>query len=83
MREYTLTQAMGQDAAHAFAGARRVLANWFRRRRLRRVDDLDDHILQDIGISRDDLRAALRLPLSVDPVWEVQRQSRARGRRGA
>jgi uncharacterized protein YjiS (DUF1127 family) len=81
MREYTLTQALSRDASHSFAGLRRAFSNWLRRRRLRRVDDLDDHILWDIGLTRDDLRAALKLPLSVDPVWELNRQSRLRRRR--
>lgn len=78
MRDLTLTQTIGRDAAGAFAGLRRIAANWLRRRRLRRVDDLDDHILSDIGVTRDELRAALKLPLSVDPIWELNSQARRR-----
>ncbi len=78
MREYTLTQALNQDAAHAFSGLRRIAANWLKRRHLRRIEDMDDHILADIGVNRDDLRSALRLPLTVDPVWELNRQAHRR-----
>lgn len=78
MREYTLSQALNQDAAHAFSGFRRVASNWLKRRRLRRIEDMDDHLLSDIGINRDDLRSALHLPLTVDPIWELHRQSRRR-----
>ncbi|MGE0210815.1 MAG: DUF1127 domain-containing protein [Parvibaculaceae bacterium] len=80
MREYALATALNQDAAHNFATVRRVFANWLSRRRLRHIDDLDDHILQDIGLNRDDLRAVLRMPLAVDPLQELQRQSRRRPR---
>ena len=78
MRDYVLTEARSRDAAHAFPMLRRLFANWFRRRRLRRVEELDDHILRDIGVGRDDLRAALRMPLGVDPYQELQRRLRRR-----
>lgn len=78
MRDYALERALNRDAAHVFPTLRRLFANWFSRRRLRRVDELDDHILQDIGVSRDDLRVALNLPLAVDPVEELRRRLRRR-----
>jgi uncharacterized protein YjiS (DUF1127 family) len=78
MREYALSQALHQDQTHAFAGARRMLSNLLKRRRLRRVEELDDHILDDIGLTRAELATALSLPLSMDPIWELNRQSRGR-----
>lgn len=78
MRDYALERALNRDSAHAFPTLRRLFANWFRRRSLRRVEELDDHILRDIGVSRDDLRAALRMPLEVDPYQELQRRLRRR-----
>lgn len=80
MREYALATALNQDAAYPFAALRRAFRNWLSRRRLRQVDELDDHILRDIGLSRDELRTALSLPLAVDPVQELQRRSRPRPR---
>lgn len=42
-------------------------ANWQSRRRVNRLADLDDHILDDIGLTRADVLWACRLPLDRDP----------------
>jgi uncharacterized protein YjiS (DUF1127 family) len=39
---------------------------WKRRRTVVRLIDLDDHILCDIGMCRDDIREINRLPLGVN-----------------
>jgi uncharacterized protein YjiS (DUF1127 family) len=49
---------------------------WKARRRIVKMTDLDDRILDDIGVSRDDLYAVLTLPLSQNPAFELQRISR-------
>lgn len=85
MREYVLSQAHSANAAQAFAGLRRIASNWLRRRRLYRLEELDDRMLDDIGLTRDELTTALRLPLVIDPLRELDRRARARriaGQRG-
>lgn len=52
-----------------------------RRRRMTRLLDLDDQMLDDIGVSRGDLEVALRLPLSVDVATELRRMSLERRKR--
>ena len=52
-----------------------VLRAWNNRRKLAKLDDLDDHLLADLGITRNDLHWALHLPFAVDPAIELQRRS--------
>ena len=41
------------------AGARHGIMGWAeRRRQLRALSELDEHLLQDVGLSRDDVRRA-------------------------
>jgi uncharacterized protein YjiS (DUF1127 family) len=81
MREYMLHQAESDERTFAFAALRRIVGNWWKRRTLRKLRDLDDHLLYDIGITRDELEFALHLPLSVDPMREFSRRSRTHGLR--
>ncbi len=52
-----------------------------RRKKMERLLDLDDQMLDDIGVSRGDLDVALRMPLSVDAATELRRMSLERRRR--
>jgi uncharacterized protein YjiS (DUF1127 family) len=74
MREFTLHQAESSEGTFAFAAVRRVVANWWKRRSLRRLCDLDDHLLADIGLTREELDLALHLPLTINPCWELSRR---------
>jgi uncharacterized protein YjiS (DUF1127 family) len=76
MREYILTQAQSLERTYAFPTLRRFVTNWWKRRSLRKLEDLDDHMLMDIGLTRADLVHAQKLPLDVDPISEVGRQAR-------
>jgi len=82
MREYALNQS-DQEFYGLIGGLRRTLSNLLKRRILRSVHDLDDHILKDIGLSRDEVANALRLPLQYDPIVELQRRIDADRRRFA
>jgi hypothetical protein len=42
---------------------------------------LEDHVLADIGLSRHDVTSAMRLPLSVDPIYEIERMAHHRRHR--
>lgn len=44
----------------------RLLHNWNVRRKVRALDDQEDHILDDIGVQRDEIQWAARLPLTVN-----------------
>jgi uncharacterized protein YjiS (DUF1127 family) len=71
MRDYIRHQATFRDHTYAFPNLRRVIRSWLAKRQLRRLELLDDYILHDIGLTRDDLRQGLRLPRDMDPIAEV------------
>jgi uncharacterized protein YjiS (DUF1127 family) len=71
MRDYILTQAETVDKTFTFPALNRIVANWRKRRQLRQLEQLDDHVLMDIGLTRDELIRVQRSPLSVDPVSEL------------
>jgi len=82
MREHVLNQSLALDNTWSFAALRRYFANWRRRRKLARLSDLDDRILYDIGIERSEISDALRLPLDLNPLYELDRRARLRRTRG-
>lgn len=51
-----------------------------RRRRFARLRDLDDHMLDDIGVTRAEVETAARLPLSENAALELRRISLERRR---
>jgi len=71
MRDYILTQAETAERTFTFPALHRIVANWRKRRQLRQLEDLDDHVLMDIGLTRDELIRVQRVPLAVDPVTEL------------
>lgn len=82
MRDYVLFQARFQDSAYAFPALRRLLRNWLARRQLGRLRALDEYLLNDIGLTRDDIRWGLNLPRHVDAVAAldgIREQRMARG----
>lgn len=54
---------------------RSVFHAWNSRRKLVRLLDLDDHMLADVGVTREDVKWALDLPFSHDPGLELQRRA--------
>ncbi len=52
-----------------------------RRRGFNRLNNLDDHMLDDIGVTRGEVQYASALPLSVDAATELRRVSLERRRR--
>ena len=54
---------------------------WKRRRTMVRLIDMDDHILADIGISREDVRHAMSLPLGVNADLILQQRALERSHR--
>ncbi len=78
MRDFVLFQAEALERSRPFPAFSRIISNWRKRRRLKELEQLDEHILSDIGVRRADIRAALSQPLSVDPVWELERRASLR-----
>lgn len=74
MREYIAFEASHRQAYGQFSGVVRLFRNWLLRRDLKRLMALDDYLLRDIGLSRDDLRLLLRQPLNSDWQWEAERR---------
>ncbi len=56
----------------AFRAVHRTIKAWTNRRAVSRLADFDDHLLSDLGLTRNDVRAALDLPFSNDPGRELQ-----------
>ena len=78
MTDTTLTRGAGNPLftlARNLAERRR---NAVRRRTVKRLLDLDDRILHDIGVTRDEARLAARQPLTTDPLTELYRSSLSR-----
>ena len=78
MTDTTLARGAGNPI---FALARNLAArrrNGTRRRTVRRLLDLDDAILHDIGVTRAEANRAAGLPLSVDPLAELYRTAHLR-----
>jgi uncharacterized protein YjiS (DUF1127 family) len=65
MRSYALSQAesFGEIGSSWFA---RLVRNWKARRRVAQLETYDDFLLADIGVTRDEIRWAAGLPLSVN-----------------
>jgi uncharacterized protein YjiS (DUF1127 family) len=45
---------------------------------LREISELDEHLLRDIGLTRDDVRDARMAPISDDPISLLIKASRTR-----
>lgn len=56
----------------------RRLSNWRARSKLRTMEQLDDRMLDDIGVTRADLTWAAHLPTTVNPVEELTCRTTAR-----
>lgn len=73
MRDYMLHQAEMRDQTYVFPKLHRLLRAWRARRQLRALEQLDDHVLKDIGLTRSQVARSLRLPYDLDPVAELMR----------
>ena len=60
--------------------AQSALKSWNNRRKIASLADFDEHMLADIGLTRNDVREALQLPFSCDVGQELQFRA-ARGHR--
>lgn len=82
MRDYALKESQRRPGSSVAGVLRQVVRNWINRRAIRKLDALSDHELKDIGLMRGDLYYVMRLPLTVDPIWEMDRLRMLSARRG-
>jgi uncharacterized protein YjiS (DUF1127 family) len=82
MRDYVLHQAEFHDRTFAFPRLRRFWLSWLAKRQLRQLARLDDYLLHDIGLTRDELRFGLKLPYDVDPIAALAQSQDLRVARG-
>jgi uncharacterized protein YjiS (DUF1127 family) len=68
MREYALHQATTRQMALADSPIARLIANWKARRVIRQLDQYDDFMLRDIGLTRGVLQHAASLPITTNPM---------------
>ena len=73
MREYIFNEARSRLSTYRFSILRQLVRNWRSKQQLLKLHMLEDYQLKDIGLTRGELRHISGLPLSVDPVWEVDR----------
>jgi uncharacterized protein YjiS (DUF1127 family) len=81
MRDYALSRAEAAEATGSGSIFGQLIRNWRARRAVARMDRLDDHMLRDIGVTREDLRWAAGLPLTVNAALAMEERARAARRR--
>ena len=76
----------GRPTGHAIHALAQALTgrikSRLRRRQFKTLLDLDDHMLNDIGVTRSEVETAANLPLPVNAAIELRRMSLARRRAG-
>ena len=82
MREYALHRAESLGEFGIVSFARRVLRNWKAKRRILALGDFDDYMLQDIGITRDEVQWAAGLPLTVNAAIALEERAFRRRQNG-
>lgn len=78
MRNFMLFEAHSRN--ELVPAVQRFFGNWKARRALKRMRNLDDRMLKDIGVSRIDLETAIALPWSENAALFLERTNFAGGR---
>lgn len=76
MRDYALHQAQIAGSLPGAGLLENLVRNWLARKAVRRLEALDDHLLRDIGATRDDVLWAARLPLSENAALALDERTR-------
>jgi len=80
MRDFAMNHAASYGEAGHESVLSRLVRNWLARRAVGRLEAYDDHMLQDIGVSRTDVEWAAGLPLSVNAALALEDRSFRRRR---
>jgi len=78
MRDYALNRAMAAESIGTSLIS--LFRNWRARSEMAKLANCDDKLLLDLGIQRDDVRWALRLPLSQNPRLALEERAFLRTR---
>jgi len=78
MRDFALNHARAYEATGSASFLFRLAQNWFARRSVAELDRLDDYLLRDIGVTRDDVRWASHLPLTMNAAAELENRASRR-----
>ena len=81
MNDYAMSRAEAAEAVGSASLLLTLIRNWRARRSVRRLETLDDYLLRDIGVTREELHWAAGLPLSVNAALELEERA-TRRRRG-
>lgn len=76
MNDYAMHQAHFSGAQPGTGLLTSLIDNWRARRAVRRLEQLDDQLLRDIGVSRGDVAWAGHLPLSVNAALMLEERQR-------
>ncbi len=75
MRDYALNRAISLEEGHGYSLVSRIWRNWQARRRVADLATYDDYMLNDIGITRDEVEWAAGLPLTVNAALALEERS--------
>jgi len=81
MRDYVLNRAISLEEGNGFSLVRRVWRNWQARKRVTDLSTYDDYMLNDIGVTRDEIQWAAGLPLTVNAALALEDRALRRRRR--
>ncbi|QIG49154.1 DUF1127 domain-containing protein [Nordella sp. HKS 07] len=83
MRDYALNRAIFEDRIGNRSLFSRLFHNWKARKEVSQLTEFDDFMLADIGVRRDDLEWAAKLPITTDPGKALEDRSVLRERHQA
>lgn len=72
MTTQTLTRIGFFGGSSLAAAAGRIARNWSAKRSIARMQGYDDALLRDIGLTREDIRWAAGLPLSINAALALE-----------
>ena len=75
MTDYTVTQTHARQASAFPFSPNKLFRNWRARRQIRKLQDHDDRVLDDIGVTRDEVAWASYLPLAANAARELEQAS--------
>jgi hypothetical protein len=78
MRDYALNRAMSSESIGTSIVS--LFRNWRARSKMAKLATCDEQILKDLGVRRDEVRWALRLPLSQNPRLALEERAFIRSR---
>jgi uncharacterized protein YjiS (DUF1127 family) len=81
MRNYALNRALSLEINPLALSLRNLWRNIIVKRNVTRLSSLDDHMLKDIGVTRDEVEWAAGLPLTVNAALALEERAFQRRRR--